>query len=358
MEDDLMMNHSYDYFYNYSNYEYYELEELPQNKPHPHILHLVSIIVYSTAFVLGVPGNAIVIWFTGFKWEKSVSTLWFLNLAVADFIFVLFLPFHIIYVASDFHWPFGKLLCKVNSFIAMLNMFASIFFLTVISLDRYIHLIHPSFSQRHRTLRNSSILSAVIWNLAAIIAGPALYYRDIATKSNHSTVCYNNFHPTDRDTVILTHNALSWIRFLCGYLFPLLTMVMCYSFLIIKVKKRTVLTSSKFFWTAFAVVVVFFICWTPYHIFNIMELAVHHNAYLQHWIRYGMPLSTSLAFLNSCLNPVLYVLISKMFRVQFRASMAQLLKQTLREISQSATVSEQLRNSEDNANLYEYETPQ
>nr|XP_033801735.1 G-protein coupled receptor 1 [Geotrypetes seraphini]XP_033801736.1 G-protein coupled receptor 1 [Geotrypetes seraphini] len=356
MEDiDLRMNYSYDYFY---NSEYYELEELPQNKPHPHVLHLVSIIVYSTAFILGVPGNATVIWFTGFKWEKSVSTLWFLNLAVADFIFVLFLPFHIMYVASDFHWPFGKLLCKMNSFIAMLNMFASIFFLTVISLDRYIYLIHSSFSQRHRTLKNGCILSVVIWNLAAIIAGPALYYRDIVTKSNHFVVCYNNFHPTDHDTMVLTHNILSWIKFLCGYLFPLLTMVMCYSFLIIKVKKRTVLTSSKFFWTALAVVVAFFICWTPYHIFSIMELTIHHNEHLQHWIYFGMPLSTSLAFLNSCLNPILYVLISKMFRVHFRASMAQLFKQTLREISQPVTVSEQLQDSKDNANLYEYETPQ
>ncbi|XP_029462194.1 G-protein coupled receptor 1 [Rhinatrema bivittatum] len=354
MEDVELMNYSYDYFDNYSyNYEYYELEELPQNKPHPHVLHVISIILYSAAFILGVPGNAIVIWFTGFKWEKSVSTLWFLNLAIADFIFVLFLPFHIIYVASDFHWPFGKLLCKVNSFIAMLNMFASIFFLTVISLDRYVHLIHPSFSQRHRTLSNSFVLSAVVWNSAAIVAGPALYYRDIATKANLSTVCYNNFHPSDHGSVVLTHNILSWIRFLCGYLVPLLTMIICYSLLIIQVKKRTVLTSSKFFWTVLAVVVAFFICWTPYHIFSILELAVHHSQHLHHWMRYGMPLATSLAFINSCLNPILYVLISKMFRVHFRSSMAQLLKQTLREISQSATVSEQLKESESNADLCE-----
>ncbi|KAM6995175.1 LOW QUALITY PROTEIN: uncharacterized protein LKV04_007410, partial [Tautogolabrus adspersus] len=48
-------------------------------------------IVYCLAFVLGVLGNGVVIWVTGFK-IRSVNTIWFLNLAVADFLFTAFLP--------------------------------------------------------------------------------------------------------------------------------------------------------------------------------------------------------------------------------------------------------------------------
>uniref|UniRef100_A0A8C8VRK1 G protein-coupled receptor 1 n=1 Tax=Pelusios castaneus TaxID=367368 RepID=A0A8C8VRK1_9SAUR len=166
-------------FYNYSYI--YEYEEDEQPVSYVSAAHIVSLSLCSVAFLLGVPGNAIVIWFMGFKWDKSVSTIWFLNLAIADFIFVLFLPLYITYVAMGFHWPFGKWLCKTNSFIALLNMFASVFFLTFISLDRYLRLVHPVFSNKYRTLRNTLILSGIIWISAAIIGAPALYFRDVTT---------------------------------------------------------------------------------------------------------------------------------------------------------------------------------
>ncbi|MEE6490254.1 hypothetical protein FKM82_015816 [Ascaphus truei] len=340
---------------NYSyTYDYYELEESPYIEiTHRHILHIVSIVIYSLAFLLGVPGNAMVIWFTGFKWEKTVSTLWFLNLAIADLIFVLFLPLHITYVATDFHWPFGRLLCKVNSFIALLNMFASVFFLTVIGLDRFLFLARPSFSQRHRTLRKSMLVIGIIWISAAIIAGPALYFRDTKDLTKAFTICYNNFHDLDHFIVLRTHCVLTLIRFLFGYLFPLLTMIVCYSFLAIRMKEKTSLTSTKFFWTVFAVVVAFFVCWTPYHIFSLLELTIHQNELYHHWLRIGMPISTSLAFVNSCLNPILYVLISKVFKVHLQASIAEIFKHTLRDIGQTGTVSEQLVDSESIANVCE-----
>ncbi|XP_025066840.1 G-protein coupled receptor 1 isoform X2 [Alligator sinensis] len=328
------------YTYFYDNYE-----EDEQFQSHLSVSHMVSLSLCSVAFLLGVPGNAIVIWFMGFKWNKSVSTLWFLNLAIADFIFVLFLPFYIIYVALGFHWPFGKLLCKVNSFIALLNMFASVFFLTFISLDRYIRLVHPTFSCKYWTLRNALILSGIIWLLAAIIGGPALYFRD-TTIHNNNTICYNNFHLHDKELIVMRHHVLIWVRFVCGYLFPLVTMVLCYSLLIVKVKRRTLLTSSRLFWTMVAVVVAFFVCWTPYHIFSILELSAHHSEHLHGLLQDAIPLSTGLAFINSCLNPILYVLISKKFQVHVRATVSEALKLALWEVSRSGTVSEQLRSSE------------
>ncbi|XP_074857512.1 chemerin-like receptor 2 [Carettochelys insculpta] len=330
-----------------NNSYFYEYQEDEPSQSHISVAHGISLTLCSMAFLLGVPGNAIVIWFMGFKWDKSVSTLWFLNLAIADFIFVLFLPLYITYVAMGFHWPFGKWLCKINSFIALLNMFASVFFLTFISLDRYLRLVHPVSSNKHRTLRNTHILSVIIWISAAIIGAPALYFRDITTIHNF-TICYNNFHPHDKDLILIRHNIFIWVRFVCGYLFPLLTMVLCYSFLILKVKRRTMLTSSRLFWTILAVIVAFFVCWTPYHVFTVLEISAHHNVHLHDLLVSGIPISTGLAFINSCLNPILYVLISKKFQTRVRATISEALKLAVWEVSRSGTVSEQLRNSDGN----------
>lgn len=337
----------YDEFENYSYYpEYYPPEVNLEEKYTPVVVvHWISLVLYCFIFVLGIPGNATVIWFTGFKWKKTVTSLWFLNLAVADFIFLLSLPLHISYVAMNFHWPFGVWLCKANSFIAQLNMFASVFLLTVISVDRYIQLIHPVISHRHRNLRTAQIVVILVWLSASLMGGPALYFRD-TVELNNNTICFNNFHESDPDLTLMRHHILTWVRFILGYLFPLLTMSICYLCLIFKVKKRSILISNKYSWTILAVVTAFLICWTPYHLFSIGELTLHHSSYFHEVLQAGMPLATALAVLNSCLNPILYVLISKKFQARFQASVAEILKNTLWDFSNSSTVSEQLRNSE------------
>ncbi|XP_077131868.1 chemerin-like receptor 2 [Ranitomeya variabilis] len=345
-----MNDSSHDYLYSYM-YDYDDFEEVSHNEEQTHALHVASIVIYSLAFLLGVPGNVIVIWFTGFKWKKTVSTVWFLNLAIADLIFVLFLPLHITYVATNFHWPFGKMLCKLNSFIAILNMFASVFFLTVICLDRYLTLAWPSIAQKHRTMRTSGIVSGFVWLLATFIASPSLYFRDTEMKRS-TVICFNHFHETDYAMVQKIHTSLTLVKFFIGYLFPLLTMVICYAILSIQMK-RTTRANSKFFWMVLAIVVAFFLCWTPYHIFSLLELHVHHGDAYNEWLWIGMPISTSLAFVNSCINPILYVLISKAFRTRLEASVAEIFKNTIRDISQTGIKSDDLALSENNCTLCE-----
>ncbi|XP_077175357.1 chemerin-like receptor 2 [Paroedura picta] len=337
------------------NFTYYleSYEEEESSQPLLSDAHILSLVLHSVAFLLGVPGNAVVIWIVGFKWEKTVTSLWFLNLAIADFIFVLFLPLFITYVSMGFHWPFGKWLCKANSFVALFNMFASVFFITAISLDRYVHLIHPGYSYKYRTVGNTCIFITVIWILATIIGSPALYFRDTHTFHDNFTICYNNFHQHDRNLASLIHHVLTWVRFFCGYLVPLLTMIICYSLLFVKLKKSTVLTSSRLLWTVLAVVVAFFVCWTPYHVFTIIELTIHHNDYYHTLLRDAIPVAVGFAFINSCLNPILYVLLSKKLRSCFRVTFSELVKYTLMEASRSGTGNEQVWSS---VRLQPYET--
>lgn len=337
-------------FEDFENYSYVLDYSSPasslEERPPLEAVHWVCLALYCVAFALGIPGNATVIWFTGFKWKKTVSTFWFLNLAVADFVFLLFLPLYISYVAMNFHWPFGRWLCKANSFMAQLNMFASVFFLTVISLDRCLQLAHPVLAQRHRTLRSSQRVTACIWLLASLLGGPSLYFRDTVQVGNH-TVCYHNFHEHDYSLAVLRHHALAWAKFVIGYLAPLLTMSVCYARLLAKVKRQQGgLASSGYSLTALALVLAFLACWTPYHVFSLWELLAHQGGSVQQVLRAGLPLATALAFLNSCLNPLLYVLISKRFQARFRASVAEILKFTLWEVSCSGGVGEQLRGSE------------
>ncbi|XP_025033375.1 apelin receptor B-like, partial [Python bivittatus] len=63
------------------------------------------------------------------------------NLALADLAFVVTLPLWAAYTALRFHWPFGSALCKLSSYLVLLNMFASAFCLGCLGFERYLAIV-------------------------------------------------------------------------------------------------------------------------------------------------------------------------------------------------------------------------
>ncbi|XP_006801534.1 G-protein coupled receptor 1-like isoform X2 [Neolamprologus brichardi] len=79
-------------------------------------IQTASIVIYCLIIIVGTLGNALVIYVTGFKMKKTVDSVWFLNLAIADFLFIAFLIFSIISLSQSHQWPFGQFMCKLNTF--------------------------------------------------------------------------------------------------------------------------------------------------------------------------------------------------------------------------------------------------
>uniref|UniRef100_A0A8D0BYJ8 G-protein coupled receptors family 1 profile domain-containing protein n=1 Tax=Salvator merianae TaxID=96440 RepID=A0A8D0BYJ8_SALMN len=287
-------------------------------------MHLLSIVIYGIACLLGVSGNGLVIWIAGFKMKKkTVNVVWFLNLAIADFVFTFFLPLSIAYTALGFHWPFGKLLCKLNSAVAFLNMFASVFLLTVISMDRCASIVHPVWSRKYRTTKLAYAVALVTWVAAFIISSPYLVFRDTAVNSRNNTSCYNNFALSEDYQLEETrrlwkarHKAMIIARFLFGFLLPFSVIVVCYSIVAFRLKRRRLTKSTKPFRIIIAVTTSFFLCYFPYHVFSLLEMSrTPANHELNMALYLGIPLASSLAFFNSCMNPILYVFVGqKKFR--------------------------------------------
>ncbi|XP_040182819.1 chemokine-like receptor 1 [Rana temporaria] len=308
--------------------EYLTGEEIPSELDTT--LRFLSIIIYSIAFLLGTTGNGLVIWIAGFKMKRTVNTVWFLNLAIADFIFTFFLPLSITYTALGFNWPFGTLLCKLNSTIAFLNLFASVFLLTVISADRCVSVVRPVWAQNHRTPRLASAIALSAWLAALILCSPYLAFRDtIRDNENNVTHCYNNYAFSndfeDLEVVALRnmrHQVMISVRFLFGFLLPFGLILVFYSLMALKLRRSHISWSSRPFKVMASVVVAFFLCWFPYHILSVLEVVMHHwdNKGLKSAVLIGSPLATSLAFFNSCLNPFLYVFLGRDFKESLRRS--------------------------------------
>ncbi|XP_060906823.1 chemerin-like receptor 1 [Labrus mixtus] len=303
-------------------------------------LHIMSLIVYCLAFVLGVLGNGMVIWVTGFKMKKTVNSVWFLNLALADFLLIISLPLSVTYLALDFHWPFGKFMCKLNSTLNSLNIFASVYILVVISADRYVSVVWPIWTQNHRNVRKASLVSLGVWVLALILSIPYFVFRDTGPAFNNVEVivCFNNFALSGNYSLALFRfKAMTITRFLLAFVFPFTVIVSCYAVIIHRLRRNRTLASksSRPFKIIAAVITTFFFCWAPFHIFTLIDLVHHTNNFaneaLDYVITIGIPIATSLAFLNSCLNPLLYVFVGQDFRDKIRKSILTVLETAFQE---------------------------
>lgn len=328
-------NYSYDYYL-----EYGDLEELKVDHRQKETMHIISVVIYIISFVLGLIGNGIVIWVTAFKSKKTVNSVWLLNLAMADFVFVLFLPFHIDYILRDFHWDFGMAMCKLNSFVSVMNMYASVLFLTVLSIDRYVSLIHLNWSQRHRTVERAWVTCGCIWVLAGAMSCPALIFRD-TMRLHDRVVCFNNFHTQDAHVAAMRHVVIVVIRTTVGFLLPFTAICVTGILLTVKLNRsQGSFRLSSFSKTVSAVILAFFLCWAPFHTFSLMELSIHSSVNLHNILKAGFPLVTSLGFFNSCINPLLYMLLGKKVRHILKRACLNITKSSLRELSQSVSATE------------------
>ncbi|KAJ6656610.1 hypothetical protein lerEdw1_003497 [Lerista edwardsae] len=111
-------------------------------------------VLYMLVFVLGLSGNGLVlvaVW-RGPRAKRRAADAYIGHLALADLAFVVTLPLWAAYTALRFHWPFGAALCKLSSYLVLLNMFASAFCLGGLSVERYLAIEEKQQQKPRRSL--------------------------------------------------------------------------------------------------------------------------------------------------------------------------------------------------------------
>lgn len=280
----------------------------------------IMLVIYCVVALVGTVGNGLVIYVTAFRMKRTVNSLWFLNLAVADFLFTSFLIFTIISLAQDYHWPFGEFMCKLKSIMAMSNMFASIFFLAAISLDRCLCTWVVVWSQNHRTVRKTQLICVSIWLAALACSIPYGHFRSV---HNIGEICLCGL-PNSYIKLPLTH-----FRFIVGFLIPVL--VITGSYVAIGVRTRHFNKGRKSLRIIIAIILAFIICWMPFHVYKYIEVYASSNTNTANIRRFLGPIAASLVIVNSCLNPLLYVFMCDEFIKKLRQSLFHVLEMALVE---------------------------
>lgn len=134
--------------------------------------------ILSLVFLLGFPGNLFVIWSIMARARKqSVTTLLILNLAIADGSLMALTPFFIAYLLQN-TWVFGKVMCKLLFYLCLVNMYASIHIIMLMSVFRLVAVLMPQrfgVISRPGTVRRMLVL---LWVLVMAASATAAIFRD------------------------------------------------------------------------------------------------------------------------------------------------------------------------------------
>ncbi|XP_029010699.1 relaxin-3 receptor 1 [Betta splendens] len=288
-------------------------------------LRVLISVVYAVVCAAGLLGNLLVLVLMkarGGTRKRSSINLFVLNLAVTDFQFVLTLPFWAVDMALDFSWPFGSAMCKIVLSATVMNMYASVFFLTAMSVTRYWSVASALKDRTRRRVCPVRWVVVGLWLSATAASLPTAVFSTVKDVAGER-LCLLSF-PDGPSWLALYHLQ----KILVAFVLPMLIVTVCYLLLLRFVRRRSmnhqqVKRRSRVTRSVTIVVLSFFICWMPNQAITFWGVLVKFNVvnwdqtyYMAHTFVY--PVTVCLAHTNSCLNPVLYCLMRREFRKKIK----------------------------------------
>ncbi|XP_028376555.1 suppressor of SWI4 1 homolog isoform X3 [Phyllostomus discolor] len=190
-----------------------------------------------TEFLVAMAGNSLALYRFSTQEQRpwSPAVVFSAQLAVSDLLYALTLPPLAAYFYPPKHWPYGEAACRLERFLFTCNLLGSITFITFISLNRYLGVVHPFFTRSHLQPKHAWIVSATGWVLVALLAAPTLSFSHLTTpwQEGNCTVarpeaCIKCLGTTG-DSQLEAYTAYSLVLGVLGCGLPLLLTLAAYS---------------------------------------------------------------------------------------------------------------------------------
>uniref|UniRef100_A0A672ZTP0 Neuromedin-K receptor n=1 Tax=Sphaeramia orbicularis TaxID=375764 RepID=A0A672ZTP0_9TELE len=281
-------------------------------------------VAYSTVLAVAVFGNLIVIWIIlAHKRMRTVTNYFLLNLAFADVSMAAFNTLINFIYAAHGDWYFGEVYCRFHNFFPVTAVFASIYSMTAIAIDRYMAIIHPL--KPRLSAKATTFIIICIWSLAIVLAFPLCYFSTTRTLPKR-TICYVAWPRMADDHFMYVYHIIVTVLV---YMLPLVVMGITYTIVGVTLWGGTIPGDSsdnyhgqlrakrKVVKMMVIVVVTFALCWLPYHVYF---LVTGLSKSLSKW-KYIQQVYLSvmwLAMSSTMYNPIIYCCLNSRFRAGFK----------------------------------------
>ncbi|KAM9314835.1 G-protein coupled receptor 83 [Pholidichthys leucotaenia] len=288
-------------------------------------IKVLLVAAYSLIIVISLFGNTLVCHVVvKNKRSQSSTSLFILNLAVADiFITILNTPFTLVRFVNS-TWVFGRTMCHISRFVQYCSLHVSTLTLTAIALDRRQVILHPL--RPRMSPAQGGVWVTVIWIMASCFSLPHAIYQKLLTftysKEKERSLCVPDFpEPSD-----VYWQYIDLVTFILLYMLPLIIISASYTTVAHRLWQRNAIGDATTAQHAtqrrkrrrtlamlLLVVGVFAICWFPLNCYVVLlsSQAIHSSNALYfcfHW----------LAMSSTCYNPFIYCCLNPTFRQELR----------------------------------------
>uniref|UniRef100_A0A3Q2EC09 Bradykinin receptor B2 n=1 Tax=Cyprinodon variegatus TaxID=28743 RepID=A0A3Q2EC09_CYPVA len=276
--------------------------------------------VYVMISILGIILNSFVlIVLCLHKKPCSVPEIYLSNLAAADLVLMFCILLWAVLIFRDYDWDFGSFMCKVYRQTYRINYTCSVYLLVMVSIDRYLAVVHPLSCMNIREPLYAKLGCALVWSLGFFQNISYFIYSETKTVKNNITTCSFSF-PVD------TMLRVRLMSVVLTFIIPIIIISFC-TVMILKTLRRRLSnslqqTDHKATTLVLACLLAFLICWGPYQLMEILRwlhgVKVLTGCRILTVIRVCLDIFFYLGLLNSIINPVLYIIVGNNFRMKIR----------------------------------------
>ncbi|CAI5772190.1 P2Y purinoceptor 8-like [Podarcis lilfordi] len=281
-------------------------------------LQVTLSTIYSVIACISIPLNLICLWFLcrySRPWTPTIVLC--INLALADFVYSMILPFQIVYHIRGNNWPFEDALCRIVTVLSYGNVHCSLLTMMCISIERYLGIVHPLRYKAMRSMRTSVLTCALIWVFVLLPLVPLMKTNLTIRVQNLDIITCFDVLPKE----MFDEKPERFIAYFASLVFfffflPLLIMGFCYFSIIITLlhSPSTQLRETKKQTVCLIIVLllVITVCYLPHIIMSVIHYVFTMQGKKAFYFEYKI--SFAVATINCCLDPLVYYFGSKEFR--------------------------------------------
>ncbi|XP_007892967.1 platelet-activating factor receptor isoform X2 [Callorhinchus milii] len=286
--------------------------------------YILFPVVYSIIFLLGLMGNCYVLWvFKHLSMSRNINEvkIFMVNLSIADLLFILTLPFWIVYYCGLGNWVFPEFFCRMVGCLFFINTYCSIAFLAAISYNRYCAVARPIESIQQSGRKRGMIVSFAIWFIILCSASPFLFMKS-TNQVGTQTHCFEGYDKDSSMAVMISNFVL-----ITAFFFAFLVIVVCNLHILRLLSTQTIQPGNtnhsvkqQAFRMVCAVMVVFSLCFLPHHVvqgpwtLTVLEQWRVDDCQFRQAVNDAHQVTLCLMSLNCALDPIIYCFLTKKFR--------------------------------------------
>lgn len=289
-------------------------------------LLVLFIALYSVVFLLGVSGNAVVVYVVIHnRAMQTITNIFIANLAVSDIIMCLLaVPFTPLSGLTQ-DWLFGDFLCHLVPMVMGVSVHVSTLTSTAVAVDRYFVIVHPFMPRMKVSV--CMILIGVIWSIAISISLPLAIFQKVTWIDSESVHACHEDWPEGTARQFFTVVSL-----ILQYIVPCSIISFCYGRVSASLRRRakTRIGSSsrtrdqmeiqrkrKTNKMLIAMVSIFVCCWLP---LNVIQLILEYHQEVFNWKYFLLTFFVThvIAMSSTVYNPFLYAWMNENFRKEFK----------------------------------------